>query len=399
MEFKGIYVIIATLIIVAALFVGLAVVDDYSAADNPYNMKQIDSYLFECEVQDLDYDYAYEFFENKTVTNGQSSDKGGCTSFVKNGLLGRSYDWQNDNASTIVMHIKGAKYDSLNVVSFGDMTKQNCTDIVDGTNNQTDLMRIAPFNTLDGTNDAGLTCESNVVPTDDANPSSVAAVETREKIPYFMLVRYCLDNFDDAKKAAEYLRDYCDVYCADNIALHILITDKTGQAYIVEFMDGKTVINDHPMMTNFYITGVHFKEDGTVPTPISDEGKVTELSNITAHGDGLERYNIVATDYDNLNSVSDFFTTLHKVRYTNTYKPETNPMWCSEVFLDNNESNLTVDSPVSDFNGIFDIFHKKYLNHEIMDLSLHQDVWDINNGVLYLEVREQNICHEFKLNG
>ena len=76
MEFKGIYVIIATLVIVAALFVGLAIADNYSAVDNPYNMKQVDSYLFECEVQDLDYDYAYEFFDNMTTVESYPDDLG-----------------------------------------------------------------------------------------------------------------------------------------------------------------------------------------------------------------------------------------------------------------------------------------------------------------------------------
>ena len=280
MEFKGVYVIIATLIIIASLFVGLVVVDNYSAVDNPYNMKQVDSYLFECEVQNLDYDYAYDFFANITTVgagpyldNGgdlyadeytvyQSNSSstihkpkydGGCTGFTKNGFLGRSLDWIYDNASTIVMHVKGAKYNSLVVVSFPNVTKDMCTEIVNGTDNHTDWMKIAPFYTMDGTNEAGLACEFNVVPPDDANSYSVAAIETKEKIPNVMLTRYCLDNFDDAKKAAEYLRDYCDVYSADNKALHLLITDKKGQAYIVEFMNGKTIINEHPIMTNFFI--------------------------------------------------------------------------------------------------------------------------------------------------
>ncbi|MCQ2738402.1 MAG: carcinine hydrolase/isopenicillin-N N-acyltransferase family protein [archaeon] len=426
MEFKGIYVIIATLIIVAALFVGLGMLDGYSAVDNPYNMKQVDSYLFECDAQDLDYDYAYDFFANMTTVgvgpypdNGgalyadeytvyQSNSSptihkpkydGGCTGFTKNGFLGRSFDWVYDNASTIVMHVNGAKYDSLAVVSFPNMTKDMCNEIVNGTNNYTDWMKIAPFFTMDGTNEAGLTCEYNVVPLDDANPNSVAAIETKEKLPNVMLTRYCLDNFDDAKEAAEYLRDYCDVYSVDNKALHLLITDKKGQAYIVEFMDGKAEVNEHSIQTNFFIEGVHFRENGTVPTPVSDEGKVIELSNITAHGDGLERYNIVAADYNNLNSVSDFFNTLHKVRYTNAFKPETNPMWCSEFFYN---PDLTLDSNVSEFKEVQDIFYDMYLHRDEGGFSfhsIHQSVWDIDKGVLYIEVREQNICHEFKLNG
>lgn len=117
MEFKVIYVIIATLIIVVALFLGLVMVDGYSSVDNPYNMTQVDSYLFECDAQNLD--YAYEFFANMTTVgvgpypdNGgdlyadeytvyQSNSSrsihkpkydGGCTGFTKNGGLGRNYD-------------------------------------------------------------------------------------------------------------------------------------------------------------------------------------------------------------------------------------------------------------------------------------------------------------------
>ncbi|MCQ2964121.1 MAG: carcinine hydrolase/isopenicillin-N N-acyltransferase family protein [archaeon] len=297
------------------------------------------------------------------------------------------------------MHVNGEKYDSLAVVSFPNMTKDICTEIVNGTDNHTDWMKIAPFYTMDGTNKAGLTCEYNVVPLDDANPNSVAAVESKEKIPNIILPRYCLDHFDDAKKAAEYLRDYCYVYSADNKALNLLITDKKGQAYIVEFMNGKAEINEHPMMTNFYIEGVHFRENGTVPTPVTDEGKVTELSNIAPHDDGLERYNLVAADYDNLNGVCDCFNNLHKVKYTNAFKTETNPMWCSEFFYN---PNLTLDSNVSEFKKIQDVFYEMYLNRDKGGFSfhsIHQSVGDVKKGILYIEVREQNVHHEFKLNG
>ena len=47
-------------------------------SDNPYNMKQHDEFLFECELSGLDYDFAKSFFEGLTLEDLLF----GCTSFA-----------------------------------------------------------------------------------------------------------------------------------------------------------------------------------------------------------------------------------------------------------------------------------------------------------------------------
>ena len=66
-----------------------------------------------------------------------------------------------------------------------------------------DVYKALPFLVVDGINEKGLVCNNNVVPTGDKgrNTGSVPVIEKRDEICQMMLVRYILDNFDNALSA------------------------------------------------------------------------------------------------------------------------------------------------------------------------------------------------------
>ena len=115
--------------------------------------------------------------------------------------------------------------------------------------------------------------------------------------------------------------------------------------------------------------------------------------NLTSHSNGLERYNIIINDYDNLNTVDDFWNTLHRLRFTNCGF-SIDPIWASDLGA--------IDDPLSKANKS----REKYLNDTLNRTrgdgntwqSIHQAVYDLDNLVFYLETQEKDEYHVFELN-
>ena len=78
----------------------------------------------------------------------------------------------------------------------------------------------------------------------DSDPTItiIAQKEEREVLPIPMLVRYILDNFNTAKQAIDYIRDYVTVYFTETMIYdwmfqsHFLIGD-CAETYVVEFIN------------------------------------------------------------------------------------------------------------------------------------------------------------------
>lgn len=264
----------------------------------------------------------------------------------------------HDDSTTLVMRVNDAKYKDIGIGGY-KFTQDTCLDIINGVDNHEDLMKIAPFFTFEGINEAGLTYNINILPSGDLESYTVAEVETKEKLAAFMVGRFILDNFGSAKEAVEYVRDYCDVYPLGVLAVHFMISDPEGKTYILEFVEGKLSIIESNILANFYMTSAKFNDDGTIATSTTAEGKVTEVANITPHSQGLERYNIVVGDYDKLETIDDFFNTLHKIRFTNLYRDETDPAWYSDL---SDYADVTVDSPLSELEEIMESTKKYFID-------------------------------------
>ena len=211
MKFKSL------LILFFVLILGILVVSSVSATETS-NMVQYDDYLFGIDFYEINYEAGFNHYNNTNVTQ----ESGACSSFFKDNIAGRSFDWVYDNKATVVIKVYDAKYKSIGVA--GDyLVQSECLDIIKGVGDYSHKIELLPFFTLDGVNEAGVYCNSNVVPgKDKSSVNSTAAIETRVTIAAPMLGRFILDNFDSAKDAVEYIRDYCDVFNSPKVSLHLI---------------------------------------------------------------------------------------------------------------------------------------------------------------------------------
>ena len=376
------------LIIFFVLIFGILVVSSASATNT--DMVQYNDYFFGIDYSDINYEAGFNHYN----TSG-FNQSGECSSFFKDNLAGRSYDWIYDNMSSIVVGVNDAKYKNIGVAG-RLFYQQDCLNIINGVGDYSDKLEVLPFCILDGINEAGVYCNNNMVPGGDKEAKgtcTIAAIETRVTIAAPMLPRFILDNFASAKDAVDYIRDYCNVINEAKLPLHTMIADSSGACFVLEYFDGKVWINENQIaMTNFYETGVKYNANGTVPTATTNEGNVTGAGNLTINSHGLERYNIIINDYDNLNTVDDFWNTLHKLRFTNCGF-SINPIWASDLGA--------IDDPLSVANKSREEYLNDTLNRQRGDgntwQSIHQCVYDLNNLVLYVETQEKDGYHVFEL--
>ena len=242
----------------------------------------------------------------------------------------------------------------------------------------------------------------NVVPNDKGETitKSVPLIEKKESVCALGLIRYVLDNFDDAYKAAEYIRDYVTIYPVKtledmNYELHFMIADEK-KTYVLEIVDNVVRVIDvtnKPMMTNFYLYGVTFNANGKTYYPaINDATHNAKITNgVTDHGCGLERYAKMVDAYSGLNSLdsmADFMA--HGLRYTNAYTGGDAEIgeWCTE-FVD---GNLTVESGAADFEAAIAAAKYAYQHRTRNPEEEYFGTWQSTHSVVYdIKNREMNI--------
>lgn len=183
----------------------------------------------------------------------------------------------------------------------------------------------------DGVNEHGVQGSMNVVPNEKGDNTTIAPTQASEdKVCILMLIRYILDRYDNVATALDYIQKHVTLYHDSGILslgynLHFIFTDKTKDVYIVEFVDGEMRIhkNKKNYITNFHISDVNFNSNGSVYTPadVEDGNLPTEKNDITEHGQGLERFNLINKKYEK----SSLFNLLKELKYTRCYKSQKNP--------------------------------------------------------------------------
>ena len=139
-------------------------------------------------------------------------------------------------------------------------------------------------------------------------------------------------------------------------------------------------------MTNFYLTDV----------TLNGEGKVDYTgTGVSPHGSGLERYNLIVDNYSNLNTIGlmhQFLIT--DLKYTNAYSTTISPVWKTE-FVGPTETwgDLTIDRPLSDFQGILEYCRNLYANRSRTGekntwQTIHSSVYDMTKKTLEIVIQE-----------
>lgn len=364
-------------------------------------IRKIKDYLYEVKYDSLDYDYAYEHFAEVPIPDA------GCSSIRKENIYGRNFDWYYDNKAEFMVHVMPSLEDQhASVGMAGGVFNEGEIN----PDKPDERFKLVPFAMYDGINDAGLTVNINVVPDSKNGKDVEPAVEVRQNLPAAMIVRYILDNFATAQGAAEYIRDYVRIYFQDSLKkshyeLHVMLADDTS-TWLIEFIDGHTVIKDiseKPYITNFHITDVEFNEDGTVYSPETqdEEHNAIITNNVMEDGAGLERYNMIVSAYDNIQTSGEpilgkinMLDMLLNLKYTNAYDTGGDHFWYTE-FVGNGR---TVATSMEEYQAIFPAIDRIFADRNrataLTWQTTHSVVYDMSTKTATLVIQEEPVDEE-----
>lgn len=375
-------------------------------------LTKIKDYLYETYYTECDYSYAKKYFETRRVP----VTIGACSAVKKGNFYGRNLDWTYDESAEFIIRMPriGNRYASIGVAGTDNTLTNSFVDSGAFSKNY----KLLPFRTLDGINEYGVTVNVNVVPNDKGiNKESIPLIEKRETICNLMVVRYILDHFQSADEAVSYIRDYVAIYPLSTMEemgyeSHWMVADKQ-KTFALEIVENQIVvidITDKPYLTNFYLDGVTFNEDGSVYYPaISDATHNAKITNgITDNGCGLERYVKILNNYALIPDTSEGMLNFmyNELKYTKAYNggdPAGIGEWNTEfVGID----NLTVASAPAAFAPTIAASHDKFLNRSRDPSSKYYGTWqsthtvtyDLNNKSLSIIIQEDNQILYFDYN-
>lgn len=364
-------------------------------------LSKVAPFLYQTEYDILDYEFAARAFSRKETYIPIT----GCSSIREGNFFGRNLDWYYNNNTTFVIKVprKENRFASIGVAT----SIPKLTDAFVSSGRYSDYYKLLPFYTMDGINEYSVFCNTNVVPLEKYRTiKTIPEIEAKRTLCSRMLPRFILDNFTSASAAVEYIKNYVAVFLPSSIQdqgfeAHIMVGDKNN-TYIIEFIENKVVITEHNKMTNFLIHGVNFNQDGTVYTQETStpEDNPVVTNNITPHGVGLERYNLMAT-CQNANTKAGMRHLLDSLMYTKAYKDSTNPFWYSEFVDKAIGTNLL--TPIDDnllskyIQKAKEEYSNRNRNNPITWYTSHSSIYDIEEQRLYIKPQENNVEYVFNL--
>ena len=339
---------------------------------------KLQSYLYETEYTDYDYDAGRAWYEGNSVSFGA------CSAVRRGNFCGFNFDYPYDGRADFAIHT--AKPGLHKSVGTASAIPQLTQEVVDS-GEYVDAYAIVPFATVDGINEKGVLCKVNVVPTGDMGSTTGTNPTAEETIYTPMVVRYVLDYADSADDAITRLQSV-NIVKPPRITdeVHWMIADK-DKTYIVETVQNELkVIENHSVMSNFYLYGF----DGNTATAFYKASAYDpDTTTLTAHANGLERYDILMEHKDEVIGANSMRKLMERVWYTKTYSSE---KWYSE-FLGEHETfgNLTINSVAEDFSGIYKyaqkLYRRRVRNGETWQ-TVHSCVYDIAGRKMYIVAQE-----------
>lgn len=359
------------------------------------NLTKLEDYLYLIEYDDIDYAAGAEY--NKKFM----AKLGACSSVYKDGLYGRNYDWYYDNAASFIVKTSANqnRHASIGVAAVAKLTK----DLVEGLS-WNDFYATLPNMMLDGINDAGVVCNINVTANGDYGFTN-GTNPKKEDLCILSLVRYILDNADSVDHAIELLYDrnlwapHGEILDSE---LHFMIGDST-KCCVVEFINNEIkVIDDAKIMTNFYLYGVEFNEDGSVYTPATqtDTKNAIITNHITPFGSGLERYNKALSELPSVESIADMTTLMQNLYYSQAYtdNPDENSWYTELVGVNGLTVVSTPEQYTPTFKKAYQLFEHRDRNEKTTWQTVHTSIYDIGNLAIDVYCQEGTTKHSFSLN-
>lgn len=389
----------------------LTALEGQECGEAPYDfMEQVDEdgYLYETVFSKLDESFAKEYFAN---AGGETP--GACSAVRKGNLYGRNFDWTYDDSVEFIIHTPriGSKNATLGVS--GSLAGLDKEFVASGEYSET--YKVIPFRMVDGINEHGMVMNTNVVPNQKSEDTfATPRVEMKYELPASMMVFYVLSNFNSVDNAVAYLRDYVKIVIPQSMLdqdffLHWMLAD-ANKTVLLEIIDGELVITDmtpnsnSPLagksyLTNFYLSDVTFNYDGTVWVPANNDETHNPITvnNITSHGAGLERYNIIKEVIELVEDKDDMRELLKSIYYTNAYQNNMGGNWYSEFV---GLMDLDLASPVADFETAFPYAMGAFENRSRGDgtwQTTHSCIYDMEAGQLFITSQQQETEYEFNI--
>ena len=363
-------------------------------------LNKIRDYFYEAYYLSVDYEFANKWFEERKLDIMPL----GCSAVRKGNFYGRNLDWLYSNDVEFLVKIprSAGRYASIGITSsVREETSRLDKEFVES-GEYSELYSIVPFMVVDGINEYGVVCNTNVVPKQKNNGNIIhPSGEVEAKICQLMLPRYILDNFKTATEAVQYISEHIEMYPSKMVSevygydQHFMVADK-DKTYLIEFVDSEIIVTDmsedattelagKSYFTNFYLDGVTFNSDGKVYTPadVSDGYLPTIENGITSLGSGLERYNQIVDSFVTLETEEDIRQLMNDLKYTRSYNTSyepSNPYWYSEFV---GERNLTVDSTPEEYEEVVNIAGQKYLERTRDESSSNFGTWQTVHSCVY----------------
>lgn len=252
----------------------------------------------------------------------------GCSTLsVKNDdngyLFGRNFDWDKCNAM-IVQTDPANGYASISTVNtdFISMSGMSVSKMPDNV-----LALAGIYAPLDGMNEKGVCVSVNMI-SDNENTN-----QNTEKadITTTTAVRLLLDNAAETDEAIALLEQY-DFHTSMGMTVHFAIADSSGKSVCVEYIDGKMVVTETPVVTNFYFADGDKKDIGTqqsherydILTTLLSENGTLDMNGMKDALDGVSKDNFnefESTEWSIVfNQQTGEVRYFHREDYTKCYK-------------------------------------------------------------------------------
>ena len=325
------------------------------AGQHNIQVTKVSNYLYETTL-----DYDYDIDEAKELIEKNEPVMGGCSSISIGNLRARNFDWLYTNG--IVVMVRSTKTENRHAsIAVSPLVKLDEDIAKDGKYHE--LYELLPYISVDGTNDAGISINTNVVIRDQLGHWEMKTEATDDDLTELLIPRLILDNCSNLSEIIPLLEKY-DWISMPKYETHMMVTgprssdDATVTTVVLEFVPftegGKTyrrlccISQDEKdiaivggdaarfwhskadifIMTNFHLW--HFE---------ADKDRKGRLLSATEHPSGFERYEILEAAANTAFEViggPDSLTFQHMqdimytVNYSNMYNVYQDNFWYSE---------------------------------------------------------------------
>jgi len=382
----------------------------------------LDSQNDVCGIHGLHYlhinDYSLDDLAN--IIAEEDAPKAMCSELRRGDYVVRNLDWFQFDQATYMVRLDATedRLASLQVCGMQDFINHD-TDI--STLDREGLLR-AIGGTFDGMNSAGVYIGANVVPygqmtTDGSVGGDIDYIPEGKdgdvrQYSTGLLTRLILDNATSLESAKELIKnngwkDYSKLV-KGGFQVHWLVATEEG-SFVCEFVDGKPQFVDAQSTKSADL--------GNIMTNFSNY--LYSQGTIQSHGSGYERYELVKSEYEGLQTLDDFKRMAGLLFYSRMYSEDYNTpyyFWTewSGDFEGGAEEMMSWKDSTNRQGVDWDAFVQKYNEQQATFdwrkrgsyskpgdswwYTVHSSVWNLKTKTLTLDIEEQNLFKaEFSL--